>query len=392
MRVLLNAVAAKMGGAANYIRTLARELTDVDQHEFLFLVPESQAAAIREIAPYVRVIANNIAEQPFPRRLWFDQVELPRILRRERIDVLFSTANFATFFCPCRQLLLVRNSLYFSSLYRSKILPHKSRKTRAGEALRRWLVCRSAMASDMVLTPSQAMLDELRTTVQPREALVNHYGVDSQRFRPVKKTFAEDGRVSMVFTSLYSEHKNVGTLFRALLELEASGQKCRLITTADPDWEKIDNPIRESDRKLADELKRRALLELTGMLTGSALDQLYARADIFVYPSVVESFGHPLLEAMAAGLPIVAADVPINRELCANAALYFRPFDPTDCADQVRLLIDDAHARAELVRNAAVQVQNFSWRKHTRALLQELEADEAAECEQNTGVAVRVEQ
>ncbi|MCU1306529.1 MAG: hypothetical protein JWN45_1224, partial [Acidobacteriaceae bacterium] len=53
MRVLLNAVAAKMGGAANYIRTLARELADADQHEFLFLVPESQAAAIREIAPQI---------------------------------------------------------------------------------------------------------------------------------------------------------------------------------------------------------------------------------------------------------------------------------------------------------------------------------------------------
>src|ERR1700686_1733798 len=170
MRVLLNAVAAKMGGAANYIRTLARELADPDQHEFLFLVPESQATAIRDIAPHIRVIASNIAERSFLPRLWFDQVELPRLLRREHVDVLFSTANFATLFCPCRQLLLVRNSLYFSSLYRSEILPNKSWKIRAGEALRRWLVCRSAMASDMVLTPSQAMLDELRAAVEPRAA------------------------------------------------------------------------------------------------------------------------------------------------------------------------------------------------------------------------------
>src|SRR5439155_363359 len=201
MRILINAVAAKMGGAANYIRTLARELADEQRHEFLFLVPESQAAAIRKIAPDIRVIASNIAEQPFLRRLWFDQVELPRILRRERIDVLFSTANFATLFCPCRQLLLVRNSLYFSSVYRSKILPHKPWKIRASEALRRWLVCRSAMASDVVLTPSQAMLDELRTAVHPRGAIVNHYGVDPQRFRPTEKAFAVNGRVSLVFTS-----------------------------------------------------------------------------------------------------------------------------------------------------------------------------------------------
>jgi glycosyltransferase involved in cell wall biosynthesis len=389
MRILLNAVAAKMGGAANYIRTLARELADENQHEFLFVVPESQAAAIREIAPHIRVIASNVSEQSFRRRLWFDQVELPRILRRERIDVLFSTANFATFFCPCRQLLLLRNSLYFSSLYRSKILPYKSRKLRAVEALKRWLVCRSAMAADVVLTPSQAMLDELRTAVEPRGACVNHYGVDRQRFRPAPKKFSADGCVSLLFTSLYSEHKNLGTLFRAVLELEASGQNCRLITTADPEWEKIDNPIRESDRKLADELKRRELIEFTGVLAGPALDQLYAKGDTFVYPSVVESFGHPLLEAMAAGLPIVAADVPINRELCGEAALYFSPFDADDCTNKIRLLGHDPTARADLVRNAALQVQRYSWLKH-RATLLNMSSPDQAEYDR-TSVVVGVE-
>jgi len=372
MRVLLNAVAAKMGGAANYIRTLAREVADQHQHEFLFLVPESQAAAIREIAPHIRVIASNVAEQSFLRRLWFDQFELPRILRRERIDVLFSTANFATFFCSCRQLLLVRNSLYFSSVYRSKILPHKSWEIRAAEALRRWLVRRSLKAADVVLTPSQAMLDELRTAVDVRKAVVNHYGVDRQRFHSASKTFAADGCVSLVFTSLYSEHKNLGTLFRALLELEASGQRCRLITTANPDWEEIDNPIRDSDRKLAKELKRRELIQLTGVLAGPALDQLYARGDIFVYPSVVESFGHPLLEAMSAGLPIVAADVPINRELCGDAALYFSAFNADDCARQIGALIEEADRRDELIERGLQRVNEFLWSLHAGRLIQQL--------------------
>ena len=372
MRVLLNAVAAKIGGAANYIRTLARELSYVDQHEFLFLVPEAEAPAINEIAPHIHAFSSNIAEQPFPRRLWFDQVELPRILRREHIDVLFSTANFATFFCPCPQILLVRNSLYFSSLYRSKILPHKSWNNRANEALRRWLVSRSAMASDVVLTPSQAMLDELRAAIHLPGAFVNHYGVDCHRFRPMPKAFAVDGCVSLVFTSLYSEHKNVGTLFRALLELEASGPKCRLITTADPSWEKIENDIRESDRELADELKRRLLVELTGVLAGSALDQLYDKADIFVYPSVVESFGHPLLEAMAAGLPIVAADVPVNRELCGDAAAYFSPFDHSECASAIKKVATDSHFRRQLAQKGIKRVEIFRWSEHVKNLVQTL--------------------
>lgn len=370
MRVLVNAVAAKMGGAGNYIRNLARELVRVNHHEFVFLVPPAQAAVIQELAPHSRVVSTDVSQRSFPYRLWFDQVELPRILRRERIDVLFSTANFATFFCPCRQVLLVRNSLYFSSLYRSKILPHKGWRARASETLRRWLVRRSVLASDVVLTPSQAMLDELQTEVGLRQILVNHYGVDRQRFRPTAKGFAEDGCVSLLFTSLYSEHKNVGTLFRAVLELDSTGEKCRLITTADPNREQIDNPFRHSDRKLADELNRRGLIELTGELKGSALDQLYARADIFVYPSVVESFGHPLVEAMAAGLPIVAADVAINRELCADAAIYFSPFNNRDCARTIDQLMRDSKLRRELAQNGIKRVEGFRWSKHVDHLVQ----------------------
>jgi len=365
MRILIHAVAAKMGGAGTYIRTLARELAQAPEHDYLFLVPEAQAPAIRGLAPHISLLVNNLCGL---RRLWFDQIELPRLLRRERIDVLFSTANFATFFCPCRQLLLVRNSLYFSMLYREHILPRKNRRAQVAESLRRFLARCSARAADVVITPSQAMLYELQAAVPLRSAQVSHYGVDRKRFSPAPRPFAPQSVVRLLFTSLYAEHKNLGTLLRALPQLDA---KCRLITTCDPGWEKIHNPIRAADRALALELQQLGLLELTGVLAGAALDQLYGRADIFVYPAVVESFGHPLLEAMAAGLPVVAADVPINRELCGEAALYFSPFDDADCARQLAALIADADARARLSRQGLQRVEKFQWSSHVRVLLRQ---------------------
>lgn len=368
MRILIHAAAAKIGGAGTYIRTLARELADYSQHDYIFIVPEAQAGAIRGLAPHISVLTNNLSGL---RRLWFDQVELPRLIRREGINVLFSTANFATFACPCRQLLLTRNSLYFSNTYRERILPHKAFPTRFGEFLRRFLARRSARVADVVLTPSQAMLYELVSAVPVRAAHVNHYGVDQQRFRPTPRPFAPDGRVRLLFTSFYAEHKNLGTLFRALLRLSASGHKSFLISTADPSWEDIRNAIRDADRALALELKSRRLLELTGVLAGAELDQLYARADLFVYPSVVESFGHPLLEAMASGLPVVAADVPVNRELCGEAAVYFSAFDDADCARQISDVIGDAELRRSLAQKGLRRVEKFTWSAHVRVLLQQ---------------------
>jgi len=366
MRILIHAAAAKMGGAGNYIRTLAHELAEYRQHDFLFLVPESQVAALPR-APNVSVLSNSVSGL---RRLWFDQVALPRLIRRERIDVLFSTANFATFFCPCRQLLLMRNSLYFSPLYRDFIVPYKTRRARVTETIRRFLARRSSKVADVVLTPSQSMAYELRAVVDV-PAKVNYYGVDTRRFRPAPPSFAPGGRVRLLFTSLYAEHKNLRTLFRALLRLNDLGHNSLLISTADPSWEKIHNPIRAFDRVLAGELARRGLLELTGVLAGAALDQLYGRADIFVYPSIIESFGHPLLEAMASGLPVVAADVPVNRELCGDAALYFSPFDDADCAHNIRLVMNDADLRRRLAEEGLRRVEKFSWSSHAQILIEQ---------------------
>ncbi|HET7212965.1 MAG TPA: glycosyltransferase family 1 protein [Terriglobia bacterium] len=366
MRILMHALTAKMGGAGNYIRTLAHELAEYRQHDFLFLVPESQAAALPR-APNLSVLSKNVSGL---RRLWFDQVALPRLIRRERIDVLFSTANFATFFCPCRQLLLMRNSLYFSPLYRDFIVPYKTRRARVTETIRRFLARRSAKVVDVVLTPSKAMAYELQAALDV-PAKVNYYGVDTRRFHPTPHSFAPGGRARLLFTSLYAEHKNLRTLFRALVRLNDCGHNSFLITTADPSWEKIHNPIRHFDRVLAGELARRRLLELTGVLTGAALDQLYGRADIFVYPSIIESFGHPLLEAMAFGLPVVAADVPVNRELCADAALYFTPFDDVDCARQIGRVIDDAELRRRLAEAGLRRAQKFSWSAHAQMLIEQ---------------------
>src|SRR5512133_225234 len=117
MKVVLNAVAAKMGGAVNYVRHVTPALAASGAGEFVIILPARLAAELKSAHPNVRFIASDAGARGFLRRMWFDQVEVRRILRSEKADVLYSTANFAMFGCPCRQVLLVRNALYFSRLY-----------------------------------------------------------------------------------------------------------------------------------------------------------------------------------------------------------------------------------------------------------------------------------
>ena len=101
--------------------------------------------------------------------------------------------------------------------------------------------------------------------------------------------------------------------------------------------------------------------------------ELYAAADVMLYPTLTESFGQPLLEALALGLPVIASDIPINRELAQEAVLYFDPLDPAALAGRVEELIGDASLQAALRERARSLTENFSWAGHTDEILRRLE-------------------
>jgi glycosyltransferase involved in cell wall biosynthesis len=87
---------------------------------------------------------------------------------------------------------------------------------------------------------------------------------------------------------------------------------------------------------------------------------LYQACDLMVYPSLCESFGFSMVEAMGHGLPIVAADTPVNREMCQAAALYYSPLDPATGAQAILDALD-ANAGARLKAAGQARMASFDW-------------------------------
>ncbi len=108
-------------------------------------------------------------------------------------------------------------------------------------------------------------------------------------------------------------------------------------------------------------------LELTGYVSDAALDALMRGADLFVHPSRHEGFGLVLLEAMARGVPVLAARATALPETAADAAAYFEPGGVAELADLMRRLLADAAARAQLVARGRARVAACTWEQAARA-------------------------
>jgi glycosyltransferase involved in cell wall biosynthesis len=232
--------------------------------------------------------------------------------------------------------------------------------------------------SDAVLFPSQAMLDLAASHMGGRRPgfRVTHYGTRHDLFHPpdAPRNLGE-GPARLLNVSLYCDQKNLGTLLSAVRSLDRESPGAyRLDLTAgfERDWvvDSADCPAYESDATLYHELRARGVARDTNWTSYSSLPDLYRSADIFVFPSYTESFGHPLIEAMASGLPIVASDIAVNRELCAGAAVYFPVFDAGACAEAIRRVRNDESLRQRLGAEGLRRAGDFTWQTHVAKLVE----------------------
>jgi glycosyltransferase involved in cell wall biosynthesis len=114
---------------------------------------------------------------------------------------------------------------------------------------------------------------------------------------------------------------------------------------------------------------RKAQIRVTGYLTDDQLGALYARASIFAFPSLDEGFGMPVLEAMAAGVPVIAGTGSALPEVCGDAAMLVNPQNEGELATALLLLATDQSRQRDLVDRGRARALQFTWEKAVAATL-----------------------
>jgi glycosyltransferase involved in cell wall biosynthesis len=366
MRVLVYAVGIyRGGGPVNHLRRFLTTLSSVEtDHQWVFIV-NAEFGLPDGLQPGIAIRPIGI-RGPFD-RLYYDLWRSRSLVREANPDVLLNLADFGPLPRDVPVVTFQRNPNY----YDTALLQLRTGQNRVYWELRRRWAHRMVRRSDRVLCPSETMADMVATTV----------GVDRQRVRALHHPFnvgtdvpwAPTQPPRLLYVGHLMPHKNHEWLLRVFA---ASGlAKCgaRLcMTAAREDWPTgYESLVKVVEREgLAD------AVQLLGRVSPDDIPELYRTATLFVFASLGESFGFPLVEALSSSTPTLALDTRIAREICGAGARYL----PADIDSAGAMLKAAATAdRAELERwsrAARVQAARFciSWTEWLRRLEGELEA------------------
>jgi glycosyltransferase involved in cell wall biosynthesis len=109
-----------------------------------------------------------------------------------------------------------------------------------------------------------------------------------------------------------------------------------------------------------------------GRVTDEELHALYGKAEALIFPSLYEGFGIPLLEAMSVGCPVLASDIPVTREVCGNAAVFFNPRDTRSMADAMLAALSPSFDRNGLIALGRERASGFAWEASAETLVKAL--------------------
>ena len=283
-------------------------------------------------------------------RIPLDQAWLPWAATRARVDLLHTLASPIPVLWRGRGAMTIHDATPWLD-------------PDAADARTRWYVKplypQALARADAIFTVSEAAREDLvRHAGAPRERIhVTPNGVDP-RFFDARPSEGPRPRY-LLAVGTFEPRKNLGVLLEALRALRRDGRDLSLVVAGRQAWTQS-LPIGD----LAPHVS------LRGMVPDDALAALYAGAACFVIPSLHEGFGLTLAEAMAAGVPAVASDIPALREVGGETVRYADPHDPESFANAIRSALDDREG--SLLRAAAARgrARRFRWEDTARATLE----------------------
>jgi glycosyltransferase involved in cell wall biosynthesis len=369
MKIAINALSAKTGGGVTYLNRLIFYLQKIDKKNDYYIFVTSQNR--QEIIPFesLHFHVTEVHIRSLLHRLLYEQLVLPIFLKRENCDVLYTPAEIASFLAPCPIVLGIQNPNVY---YKTKIKRPLASKLRFW-ILRQMAKLSSRKASRIIFVSETARKDivpKLRVNLTKTRTI--HHGVEFDKFHdaeplrePAFMDQTSDSEKYILCLSALARHKNIETLIKAYAALDGMLQDQYKLVIAGNKTSPYSDELTALVRQL--NLNRKVIF--TGKISHENVPPLYHKADLFVLPSYLETFGIPLIEAMASGVPVIASNSSAIPEVVGDAGLLFNPNDPDDLREKMEYMLSDPELRERLIEKGLERAKKFSWEKCAKETL-----------------------
>jgi O-antigen biosynthesis alpha-1,2-mannosyltransferase len=351
------------GGVRVYTRKLLQALFELRTgHEFVLLYRDPALVGTYAGEPGVEEIA--LDARSF---LTWDQLAVPAAVQQHRIDVLFNPKYSIPLRARCPSVWVCHGLDWYVMPWASRFVDRLSH---------RFLIPRYAARADAIVAVSEVTRQQVMEFLHvPEDRVVTIYSgvddvfrrpLDDERLREIRVKYSLPDRFLLYAGAIYPP-KNFARLVRAYarvgpergIPLVVAGGENRFLS---------EHELREPEALGISQWVRRP-----GWLEQDELAGVYALAEALLLPSLFESCGLPVLEAMAAGCPVVTADRYGTKELAEGAAVLVDPESVDNIADGIRRVLDDAGLRARLVAAGRDRSRDFRWRRCASETLRVLE-------------------
>jgi len=220
--------------------------------------------------------------------------------------------------------------------------------------------------SKIIFADSQATKDDLINyySIDPKRIIVNYPGVTV--FSPSKTQIRQTltkyqlNRPFILSVGKLEPRKNIDRLVQSFERLNQ--KTVDLVIVGSKGW----------DKQLNNLVVNQSNIKFLGYVNDEELNSLYKSCLFFIYPSIWEGFGYPVIEAMRQGAPVATSNVSSLKEITNNAALLFDPFNTDEMSKCINILIHNEKLRNELAVKGKKQAEMFSWERYYKVFIKAL--------------------
>ena len=354
-------------GLGRYARNLLGNIARIDHKNEYYLFLRKDNQKIYEVnQENFHTIVYDVLSRNRVKRFLLEQLSIPKVSESKGVHILFSPGPVLILRGKCKKVFCLHDvrKLLFPMMLKPvdrfyyKIMIRKSLKN-----------------ADMVFTVSNySKMDIIRHFHHPEEKIVVTYDAVDENFRRVEqreelRKIREKYKIQddyILFVGEIMKIKNPLRIIQAYAEI--SKRICKKLVLAG----RPGNAFNEA-RALVNRLGIEKDVLFLGWVPDEDLRLLYSSADLFVFPSLYEGFGMPVLEAMACGVPVITSNTSCLPEIGGDAAVYVNPEDIEDISRAILEVHQNKGLQRELVEKGYKQVKLFSWEKTAEHTLKHLE-------------------